>query len=162
MNMQAIDVKAPPVPTSLADTGLSMVMLRDIFLKTVFRRHLSTVGAIAEAICLPRQLTQELIEIAREQKLVEAKGSRDAGAASEMSYELSDTGKTRALDALNQSEYYGTMPIPLDDYKAQTERQAVRDISISKKQLGASMAHLVLPDGLLDQLGPAINSGNPS
>ncbi len=159
MNMQAIDVKAPPVPTSLADTGLTMVMLRDIFLKTVFRRSLNTASDISEAICLPSQLTQELIEIAREQKLVEAMGSRETGAATEMVYELSDNGKARAIDALNQSEYYGAVPVPLETYKAQTERQAVRNISITKSQLDASMAHLVLPDGLLDQLGPAINSG---
>ncbi len=159
MNMHAIDVKAPPQPTSLQQTGLTMVMLRDIFLKTVFRRNLYTASTIAEAICLPVGLAQDLIEIARNQKLLEAMGNREAGGASEMIYGLSDTGKARALDALAQSEYYGAMPVPLNTYKAQTERQAVRNISLSKQQLGDSMAHLVLPDGLLDQLGPAINSG---
>ncbi len=159
MNMQAIDVKAPPQPTSLADTGLTNVMLRDIFLKTVFRRHLATASAIAQAISLPVQLTQDLIEMVREQKLIEAMGNRDAEGSSEMAYELSDLGKARALDALQQSEYYGAMPVPLETYKAQTERQAVKDITISKQQLSDSMSHLVLPDGLLDELGPAINSG---
>ncbi|MCA8868836.1 MAG: ATPase [Rhodobacteraceae bacterium] len=159
MNMQAIDVTAPPQPSSLKETGLTMVMLRDIFLKTVFRRHLSTASAIAEAISLPVNLTNELIEIVREQKLLEAMGSRESEGATEMAYELSDNGKARALDALNQSEYYGAMPVPLETYKAQTRRQAIRDISISKQQLRQAMRHLVLPEGLLDELGPAINSG---
>lgn len=160
MNMQAIDVKTPPMPTSLAETGLATVMLRDIFLKTVFRRHLSTAAAISEAICLPLPLTNELIEIVRNQKLLESMGNRDnGGGSSEMVYELSDSGKARALDALAQSEYYGAIPVPLDHYREQTKRQAVRDISISQTQLSESMAHLILPDGLLDQLGPAINSG---
>lgn len=159
MNMQAIDVKAPPQPTSLEETGLSKVMLRDIFLKTVFRRHLATASSIAKAICLPVPLTQELIEMVREQKLLEAMGNRDAGGGSEMAYELSDLGKSRALDALAQSEYYGAMPVPLEAYKAQTTRQAVKDITISKQQLAKAMGHLVLPAGLLDKLGPAINSG---
>ncbi|MCB1366212.1 MAG: ATPase [Rhodobacteraceae bacterium] len=159
MNMQNIDVKAPPQPTSLTDTGLTMVMMRDILLKTVFRRHLSTATAISEAICLPINLTNELIEVVRGQKLLEAMGNRDAEGANEMAYELSDTGKARALDALAQSEYYGALPVPLKDYRAQTERQAVKDISISKARLHDAMSHLVLPDGLLDDLGPAINSG---
>lgn len=159
MNMLAIDVKAPPQPTTLEATGLSRVMLRDIFLKTVFRRHLATASTIAEAISLPVPLTQELIEMVREQKLLEAMGNRDAEGSSEMAYELSDMGKSRALDALQQSEYYGAMPVPLEDYKAQTERQAVKNISISKQKLKDSMSHLVLPEGLLDDLGPAINSG---
>jgi len=159
MTMQAIDVKAPPQPANLGETGLPLVMLRDIFLKTVFRRNLYTVSTIAAAICLPIGLTQDLIEIAREQKLFEAMGNREAAGASEMVYQLSDSGKARALDALAQSEYYGPMPVPLDAYKAQTERQAVKHISISKQQLTASMSHLVLPGTLLDELGPAINSG---
>jgi len=159
MNMQAIDVKAPPQPTSLGDTGLSKVMLRDILLKTVFRRHLSTATSIAEAICLPIGLTNDLIDMARSQKLMEAMGNRDEDGTNEMVFELSEGGKSRALDALAQSEYYGPMPVPLEDYKAQTERQAVRNISISKQKLQESMSHLVLPDGLLDELGPAINSG---
>jgi hypothetical protein len=159
MNMQAIDVKAPPQPKSLEETGLTRVMLRDIFLKTVFRRHLATASAIAKAICLPIGLTQDLIEMVREQKLLEAMGNRDAEGANEMAYELSDLGKSRALDALQQSEYYGAMPIPLEEYKAQTKRQAVKDITISKQKLTDSMSHLVLPGGLLDELGPAINSG---
>ena len=159
MNMQATDVKAPPMPMSLADTGLAMVMLRDIFLKTVFRRSLNTASEISQAICLPLQLTIELIDLARQQKLLEAMGNRESGGANEMVFELSESGKARALDALAQSEYYGPIPVPLDDYKKQTERQAVRNISISRQQLTDSMSHLVLPDGLLDQLGPAINSG---
>ncbi len=159
MNMHTIDVKAPPQPTSVRETGLAMVMLRDIFLKTVFRRHLSTASTIAEALCLPPGLTNEVIEIVRGQNLLETLGNRDSGGHVEMTYALSESGKARAIDALAQSEYYGPMPVPLDEYKAQTERQAVRNISISKQQLQDAMAHLILPDGLLDQLGPAINSG---
>lgn len=159
MNMQVVDVKKPPMPRALEETGLTMVMLRDIFLKTVFRRSLHTATSIAEAICLPLGLTQDLIEVARGQKLLEAMGNRESGGVSEMVYELSESGKARALDALSQSEYYGAVPVPLPDYKAQTERQSIRNIAISQNQLARSMEHLVLPDGLLSQLGPAINSG---
>jgi len=159
MNMHAGDVIAPPIPTTLAETGLTPVMLRDIFLKTVFRRNLNTVATIASAISLPAQLAQELIEVARGQRLLETMGQRDTGTSSEMVYELTEQGKARALDALTQSEYYGAMPVPLEIYKKQTERQAIRDIHISKQQLSQSMEHLILPPTLLDELGPAINSG---
>lgn len=159
MNMQATDVKAPPMPRTLEDTGLTKVMLRDIFLKTVFRRHLSTTAEIASAICLSVPLTQELVEMVREQKLMEAMGNRSASSAAEMVYELTDGGKARALDALAQSEYYGPMPIPLEEYRKQTKRQSIKDISITKAMLEHSMRKLVLPDGQIDALGPAINSG---
>lgn len=159
MNTQAMDAKAPAAPMTLAETGLNVVMMRDIFLKTVFRRNLSTASAIAKSISLSVQLTQELIELCRAQKMLEAMGNRAATAATELEYELSDAGKSRALDALAQSEYYGPMPVPMEDYKRQTARQSIRNVSISKKRLNAAMGHLVLPDGLLDELGPAVNSG---
>jgi len=159
MNMQAIDVKAPPQPMSLADSGLSKVMLRDIAIKTIFRRHLSTASTISEAIALPPNLTGDLIEILREQNMLETMGNREGAGTTEMVYQITETGKARALDALQQSEYYGAMPVPLEDYRLQTKRQAVKDIDISRERLHDSMSHLILPNGLLDELGPAINSG---
>ena len=65
-------------------------------------------------ICLPVPLTQELVDLARSQKLIEATGTLHATSGNEMGYQLTDAGKARALDALSQSEYYGAMPVPLD------------------------------------------------
>ncbi|PTX56905.1 hypothetical protein C8N43_1570 [Litoreibacter ponti] len=160
MNMQTTPgVQAPAPPKSLEDTGLSIVMMRDILLKTVFRKNLEHVSKMSEAICLSLPLTQQLVEIAREQKLIEAQGTLHAGSGSEMAFQLSDTGKARALDALAQSEYYGALPVPLDHYKEQVQRQSVRNIQITRERLLGSMGHLILPDDLLDNLGPAVSSG---
>ena len=76
-----------------------------------------------------------------------------------MGYQLTDSGKARALDALSQSEYFGSMPVPLDAYAAQMKRQSVRDIRLTREQLVGAMGHLILPPDLLGNLGPAITSG---
>ncbi|AXQ92570.1 ATPase [Cereibacter azotoformans] len=159
MNMQNPDVTAPPSPRTLADTGLPLVMLRDILIKTMFRMNLDLVSQIARVICLPPQLTQELVDLARGQRLIEATGTLHATSGNEMGYQLTDGGKARALDALGQSEYYGAMPVPLDDYRSQVERQSVRNIKLTRAQLTSAMGHLILPDELLDHLGPAVTSG---
>ncbi|MEF3046330.1 ATPase [Pseudotabrizicola sp. L79] len=160
MNMQPKpNVLAPPMPKSLAETGLSMVMMRDILLKTMFRMNMSLVSDLARAVSLSVPLTQELIDIARGQKLVEATGTLHAGSSSEMGYQLTDSGKSRALDALSQSEYYGAMPVPLADYGQQMKRQSVRDIKLTRDQLVGAMGHLILPPDLLGHLGPAVTSG---
>jgi hypothetical protein len=70
-------------------------------------------------MCLSIPVTQELVDLARTQKLVEAMGTLHANAGSEMGYQLSDAGKARALDALSQSEYFGAMPVPLEAYGVQ-------------------------------------------
>ncbi|AZB64720.1 ATPase [Cereibacter sphaeroides] len=159
MTVQSSDVIAPPAPRTLADTGLSVVMLRDILLKTMFRMNLELVSQIAPVICLPAPLAQELVDLARSQRLVEATGTLHATSGNEMGYQLTDQGKARALDALSQSEYYGAMPVPLDRYRLQVERQSVRHIKLTRAQLTAAMGHLILPDELLDHLGPAVTSG---
>ena len=75
MNMQVPNVIAPTPPRSLGDTGLSVVMMRDILLKTMFRMNLETVSEISRQIALPIPATQELIDLARSQKLLEATGT---------------------------------------------------------------------------------------
>ncbi|MFN3721420.1 MAG: ATPase [Paracoccaceae bacterium] len=160
MNMPITpNVTAPPTPKSLAQTGLSLVMMRDILLKTIFRMNIDLVSDISRVIALSPPLTQELIDIARGQKLIEATGTLHATSGNEMGYQLTDSGKARALDALSQSEYFGSMPVPLAAYSEQMKRQSVRDIRLTRDQLVGAMGHLILPPDLLGNLGPAITSG---
>ncbi len=159
MNMAAGNVTAPPAPKRLEDMALSPVMMRDILLKTMFRSNLDTVSEIARGICLPLPVTQELVDLARGQKFLQATGTLNANSGNEMGYELTDAGKGRALDALAQSEYYGAMPVPLAIYQEQVKRQSIRNIQITRDQLTAAMGELILPDTLMDQLGPAVSAG---
>ncbi|KAF0113390.1 MAG: ATPase [Rhodobacteraceae bacterium] len=152
-------VQSPPSPRSLEETGLSIIMMRDILLKSMFRTNQSQVSVLSKIICLSVPLTQELVDMARTQKLLTAMGTMHATAGNEMGYELTDAGKARALDALSQSEYYGALPVPLDQYSVQIKRQSVRDIRLNREQLMSGMGHLILPPDLIDNLGPAVTSG---
>ena len=159
MNMQTSAVMAPPPPKTLEDMRLPIVMMRDIVIKTIFRKNVDMVSELAQAVCLPIPVTQELVDMAREQRLIEATGTLNANNGNEMGYQLTDAGKARALDALAQSEYFGPMPVPLEVYSEQVKRQSIRNIQVSRDQLTGAMGHLVLPDSLLDHLGPAVSAG---
>ena len=161
MNMQNSAVMAPPSPRTMDDVGLSTVMMRDIVLKTMFRKNTNRITELAKAVCLPVPIAQEIVDMARGQGLMEAMGTLGAAGEvrSEMPYQLSDSGKARALDALAQSEYFGPMPIPLAVYSEQIKRQSIRKIQITREQLTGAMGHLILPDTLLGDLGPAVGSG---
>jgi hypothetical protein len=161
MNMQVNPpgVQSPPPPRTLAEVGISMVMMRDILLKTMFRMNLDLVSQLSRVICIPGMLTQELVDLCRAQKLLEATGTLHATSGNEMGYQLTEAGKARAMDALAQSEYYGAMPIPLDAFKEQVKRQSVRNIRLTRPQLLSGMGHLILPNDLIDNLGPAVTSG---
>jgi hypothetical protein len=163
MNVQAApttpNVLPPPAPRNLNEVGISVVMMRDILLKTMFRTNLDLVSQLSNVICLAVPVVQELVDLARGQKLLEATGTLHATSGNEMGYQLTDAGKSRALDALSQSEYYGAMPVPLETYKVQVKRQSVRDVRLTREQLVRAMGHLILPSDLLSNLGPAITSG---
>jgi hypothetical protein len=159
MNVHTGNVLAPPVPRTLQEVGVPVVMMRDILLKTMFRMNLDQVSKLSRVVALPLGLTQELVDMARQQKLVEAMGTLHANSGGEMAYQLSDAGRARAQDALAQSEYYGAMPVPLADYRGQTKRQSIRNIQVTRDQLLGAMGHLILPSDLLDQLGPAVSAG---
>ncbi|WP_308915659.1 ATPase [Jannaschia sp. LMIT008] len=151
---------APPAPPrTLEDTGLSPVILREVMLKTMFRKSVETVREVGGAIHLPIPLTQELIDQCRGQGLVQATGTLHAGSSGEMGFELTEAGTARATAALGQSEYYGAMPVPLEAYKLQVKSQSIRDITITRDRLTRAMGHLILPPDLLGQLGPAVSSG---
>ena len=139
---------------------LPIVMMRDILLKTMFRMNIETCGDLARNMCLPIPVTQELIDMARDQKLLQSTGTLHANSGGEMGYQLTDAGKQRALDALSQSEYYGAMPVPLAVYcrtgQAPVDPQHPRDPrSTDWARWGISF----LPDELLDHLGPAVGAG---
>ncbi|MEZ5911462.1 MAG: ATPase [Paracoccaceae bacterium] len=159
MNAPVTNVLAPPAPRSLQDTGLSPVMLRDLLLKTMFRMNGEQVTALSKALALPVPVVQELVDMARSQRLLEATGTLHATSGNEMGYQLTDAGKARALDALAQSEYYGAAPVPLDIYREQVARQSIRNIQLTRTQLTKAMGHLILPSDLLNHLGPAVSSG---
>lgn len=159
MNLQSTKVLGPAAPRTMAETGLSLVMMRDILLKTMFRMSLTQASDVSRICCLSLAATQEIIDMARQQRLVEATGTLHANSGNEMGFQLTEAGKARALDALSQSEYYGAMPVPLELYKEQVKRQSIRDIQLTRDQMLASMGHLILPEDLIQNLGPAVNSG---
>lgn len=152
-------VTPPPLPRSIAETGLSPVLLRDLLLKTMFRMNLEYISDLSRVICLPVTLIQDMIDAARGQKFIEATGTLHATSGNEMGYQLTDAGKARALDALAQSEYYGAAPVPLEMYKEQVKRQSVRNLTLTRADLMRGMGHLILPPDLIDNLGPAVSSG---
>ena len=159
MNMQTSNVMAPPPPKTLAQMQLPTAMMRDILLKTMFRMNLNLVSELSRVVCLPIPVVQELIDIGRKQRLIEATGTLNANSGNEMGYQLTDAGSDRAHDALKQSEYFGAMPVPLAVYREQIKRQSIRNLAVTRDQLANAMGHLILPPTLLDNLGPAVGAG---
>ncbi len=159
MDDQHQDSIKPIIPKTIAELGLELTLMRDILLKTIFRRNLSDIIDIADALCVSVPIAQDLMDNAKSSNMVETLGARGASTTAALRYQLTESGRARALDALIQSEYYGALPVPLADFWKQTAKQGIANVNITQESLEGSLSHLVLPDGMLDKLGPAVNSG---
>jgi hypothetical protein len=147
-----------PAPRSVAETGLVLNSLLRLLLKTVYVRGLETTSQLAQELRLTMSVTNELLEETRDRELTEVLGSHGAQLHTEFRYGLTAKGRAWAADALEQSQYIGPAAVSLDDWCAQIERQRLVGESVGRDSLIEGFEGLVIPDRLVRQLGPAINS----
>lgn len=152
-------VPAPVMPRSLEALGLNIVFMRDVLLKTMFRTNMETGSELSKTLGVSVPITTELVDIARGQGLLETLGSIDGGDISELRYQLTDGGRARASIALEQSSYFGCLPVPLDQFKAQVKKQSVADLVVTRARLEDAMKKMIINKSMLNFIGPAINSG---
>ena len=157
--MSLISVRnLPPKPASISDTGLSINFIADLALKIMYARNLTVGQDIAESIRLPLAgVVDKLLESLRLQRLIEVSGSTGLG-RSLYRYAISQSGRERARELMEQNEYIGPAPVTLEAYSQMVKAQSTASQVLSHDDLKRVLSHLVLGDTIIDQLGPAINS----
>lgn len=149
----------PPAPLKINQTGLSEILLTDLLLKIAyFEGGTFSFGTISKSMCLPIGVVDELTEAARNDGLVAIKSAAGYNRATHI-FVLTEKGRQRAAEALEQSQYAGPAPVPLKFYSIMTAHQTVRQIEIDEHWVRHALSHLVVDDELLNRLGPAFNSG---
>jgi hypothetical protein len=148
---------APPVPGSLAEAGLPADRLSELLLKLLLGGETSGSG-LADRLCLPYALIEPLIEHARVEKLVEVKGAGGATTAG-YRYALTDLGRERASTCMDVCRYVGPAPVPLAQYSAYIRAQQAARGFLDRARIEAGFTHLVVGPEMIEQLGPAANSG---
>ena len=149
-----------PEPQSIAQTGLSMQALSELVLKIIYHGGRLTGHQISANVKLPFTVVQEVLLYLKGEGQVEVVGSQGV---SEQSYEysLANRGRDKAIEAINRNPYYGPAPVPVDQYIRVLRRQQAERAIINREALGRLTEELVLNDGMIQMLGPAINSGEP-
>lgn len=98
-------------------------------------------------------IIQVLFEQMRKQQLVEAKGMTGLDYA----FDLTEAGRKLASERSEMCRYAGPAPVSLDEYCRAIKAQAAK-VRVNRAGLRAAFADLIVPDSLLDQLGPALVS----
>lgn len=150
---------APQPPRTIEETGLKMGLLSDLALKFFYYQGQATGAEVAEQLRLPwTGVVEHVIDFLTTEKLVDMRGGKGFGRVS-VDFQLIDKGREYARDALQRTTYVGPAPVPIEQYNALISQQTRESPTISKKQLELALSHLVVPEKIVDKLGPAVNSG---
>ncbi|MDX2157719.1 MAG: AAA family ATPase [Hyphomicrobiaceae bacterium] len=152
---------APQMPMAVAGTGIDPVFLLELVLKGMYSENLETASQLSEALKLTSTILNQLLQEAKERKLVEALASTAIGGSKgEMRLGLTRAGREWAADALKRGQYFGPAPVSLKDYQARILSQRITNEIVTRKMLDEAFAGLVMSERFMSRLGPAVNSGN--
>jgi hypothetical protein len=155
MNAPAV---VPSAPEYLEETGLPEDLVAGLLIKMLHQRGSASGSDLADSLALPFQLLDDLIEQLQDQRLVQVQATKGP-TRGEYAFGLTSEGKKRALEELQQSRYVGPAPVPFDDFIRLIELQSIKGARIAEPELRRALDGVVLPDSLLELLGPAVNSG---
>ena len=149
-----------PAPGSVIETGLPLSVLEDLTLKVLRSVDRPRLVEVAEALCLPPQLTMEIVESLTARKLAQV-DSADSPLRFHYRYSLMDAGKMAADDCLRRCHYIGNAPVPVQQYSAAVVRQSEARVRPSNEQVRQALSHLVLSEETVHDIGQAYSSGRP-
>jgi len=98
-----------------------------------------------------------VMDFLKKERLAEVKKGGDIRAS--YTHALTDLGRERAREYLQLSGYFGAAPVTLAQYTEVARKQTVRKMSVNREAMDLAFEGVVLTPGLLERLGPAVNSG---
>ena len=161
ISQQSLDAfihKTPVEPSTIEATGIDESELLSLLMKLIYTWRLESNRDFAEAIKLPANIVVKLVRIATERKLLYAKGVRPDNMAA-MNYALTDAGTRWAMEALDRSQYTGPAPVTLDEFNERVNLQKITNEVVTFQRVRASISDLAMENTLIEQSGPALNSG---
>lgn len=155
-DLQRVLGAVPQPPATLDALGVDRGLVWDIFLKSVAAGLVDSPSSLAEQLCIPSHLANQLVDEARAQQLIEMRGGFSIA---DLSFGLSAKGRAAATIAQAQNGYVGPLPVSLDDYVARVKQQTVRAETVPPSAVAAMYADMVTSEERLREIGAAMNSG---
>lgn len=148
----------PPAPILLEETGLTHDLVTDLVRKVLWGSSGLSGSELSRQVGLAFSAIEPALDFLKAQRQCEIVSGSILGGGS-FRYRLTQSGLARAKASLKQSQYVGTAPVPMDQYRGymETFRSSVSQ-PVSPEEVRAAFADLVISDSLLDEIGPAVNA----
>jgi predicted ATPase with chaperone activity len=141
----------PSIPDKLEDLGIPRSVIADLILRYLWLHGSGTLVSLHETLKLSFPLLENMFHAFRQQQLLEVKGMT----GNDYSFTLTQQGRNLASGRNEVCQYVGPAPVSIQDYVRVVKAQAAK-IRLSRESLRRAFDDLVMPDGLLDALGPSL------
>lgn len=146
----------PIEPHSLEEAGLETEFVTNLVVKWLLDHPGASGRQCAEALCLYMHSVLDLIKALKERKIVVFRAAITGG---DFRCELTEEGRNLAADLRRFSRYVGPAPVPFDQYLLSIHEQSISRETPTMGDLRLAFQDLLVPERMLQQLGPALTSG---
>src|SRR5882724_7334426 len=129
---QDVQSPAPPVPSTIQDTGLAEAMIEQLILKLLYHRGDLSGREISTAIGLKFSILDDFLDILKRLHSVEVKRSLGIGNLAAQ-FSLTEAGRQQARENLEANHYSGPAPVPVAQYSAVVHQQRPSDGWLTKE-----------------------------
>ena len=141
----------PTLPDRIEDLGIPRSLVSDLILRYLWMHGTGTLASLNETLKLSFPILEGIFHQFRQQQLLEVKGML----GNDYSFSLTHAGRAQATARYEVCQYVGPAPVSIQQYHEVVRSQAA-SIKLSRQSLRQAFSDLVLPDRLLDQLGPSL------
>ncbi|MDD2715388.1 MAG: ATP-binding protein [Candidatus Wallbacteria bacterium] len=145
----------PLSPKTVEETGLKASFLMDLTLKLIYARGRITGKDVSLELKLPACVTLEALEGLKKLKLVESAGSSHP---IHCIFEILDRGREKVREIFERDEYIGPAPVCLAQYNDIMKKHVKEFTRVSPEEVRKAFSDLVIPESIIEEIGPAINS----
>ena len=143
----------PETPKNLQDLDIPVRLVEDLILRYLYTKGDGRTSELSSALKLSFPVIDTVFQQMRQQQLFEVTGLN----GKDYAFALSGKGREHALNRMEISLYTGPAPVAVKNYFAAVRKQTAK-IQVDRLFIKNALSDLVLPNELLDQLGPALIS----
>jgi hypothetical protein len=141
---------------NLDEAGIDAGQLEVLILRTLLGARAETGRNIADAVRLPLSLVRDVLDQAKERKLINYRSTTVMG---DFVTELTEAGHDKALASKKVTSYVGPAPVPWAHYVEALHYQSLSAFSPGPEDLERAFADLHISEDLFERIGPAVTSG---
>ena len=144
---------SPKAPEDLQNLDIPESLVEDLMLRRLYTIGSSSINSLCFSLKLSFSVIHSMFERLRKRQLIVVTGME----GNDYTFTLSEAGRELAATRFDMCHYSGPAPVSVRSYRAAVKSQTSR-VKLKRQLLKEALSDLVLTDGFLDELGPAVVS----